>query len=195
MTQLHVDERSLDPRQQRGTRIALVAIGAGFVAVLGAMIGALFLDASEESVGAARGPVRSACREARTALRELGAVDVDSTDQELADRVDTETSILRAMVAEIETADPGSDDGRTALRAWVSDWRRLLDARDSAADEIRAGERPSTWLPPEEPGAVKGIDGRMDEYALREGLAECTTTALEADNLDGQRLYPELDEE
>jgi hypothetical protein len=185
----HEAPRAADASERRRTRLALIAIATGFVAVVAAMVGALFLDPSEESVGAAREPVRAACRAARDSLRELGSIDPSVSDAELADRVDVETAILGRMVAAFADADPGTDDGRAALLAWRDDWERLLAARDDAAERIRTGERPAAWLPPESEGSVKAIDGRMDEYAQREGLVECTTNALEADNLDGQRVY------
>jgi hypothetical protein len=173
----------------RSNRIALIAILIGFLAVLAAMIGALFLDTSEEPIGDARAAVEAACGNARSALRALGSVDGDVTNVDLADRIRTETELLRNMVAAFDAAETGNTAGQRALDAWAADWSALLDARDAAAAETARGIRRQAWLPPEAPGKAKAIDGRMDEYARREAIGACTTTALEADNLYGQRFY------
>lgn len=175
--------------------MALIAILIGFLAVLAAMIGALFLDRSEEPIGAAHDPVANACVDARDSLRALGPIEADVSQRDLATRIDNETAILRTMVATFAAADAGTDAGNEALDAWIADWTALLDARDVAADRIAAGERPATWLPPEAPGEAKAIDGRMDEYARREDIRGCTTDVLEADNLEGRRGYRSVTEQ
>lgn len=188
-------EPPVEPAERRRSRRALLLILAGFLVVAAGIVGGSLLDTSLESIGAARDPVESACAAARSDLQSLGRLDPAVSDADLAMRIDAETAILRAMLPAFAVADTGNDAGNAALDAWASDWRALLDARDTAAGSIRTGDHPSAWLPPVAPGKVAAIDGRMDEYAGREGVPSCTTRALEADNLDGQRWYRELEGE
>jgi hypothetical protein len=183
-----------DERVPRSNRVALMAILVGFLAVLAAMIGAQFLDRSGEPIGEAADAVYDACATAREALQSLGLLDEEVDNSALADRIDTETAVLREMVAAFDAADTGNSAGQEALDSWIADWKALLDARDAAAARIREGVRPSAWLPPEKVGKAKAIDGRMDEYARREDVRNCTTDVLEADNLSGQRFYRPIDE-
>ena len=178
----------------RGNRIALGVIAVGFLAVLAALIGGLAIGRSAEPIGEAGTAVQAACRSARDDLKAFGPIADDADAVALADRVDRETARLRAMVDEIRTADTGNAAGQAALNGWISDWDRLLDARDAASKKVRGGDIPDTWLPPAVDGKVEGIDGRMDEYARREILTACTTDILEADNLDGIRTYRDIEE-
>jgi hypothetical protein len=181
----------IDPDVLRSNRRTLLVILTGFLLVVTAFGASMFLDRSEEPIGDARAPVQAACDSARAELKALGKVDPDIELADLAERIDTETGILRRMVTRFAAADTGNRPGQNALDAWITDWSALLDARDRAADDRRAGDATSKWLPAEAPGKAKAIDGRMDEYARRENVGHCTTTVLEADNLDGQRNYPD----
>lgn len=189
----HGNREVLDEPAPRSNRVALMVILVGFLAVLAAMIGAQFLDRSGEPIGEAADAVHDACATAREALQALGLLDEEVDNPALADRIDAETAVLREMVAAFDAADAGNAAGQEAFDSWIADWKALLDARDAAAGRIREGVRPSAWLPPEKVGKAKAIDGRMDEYARREDVGNCTTDVLEADNLYGQRFYRPID--
>ncbi len=183
----------VEPSVPRSNRVALVVIFVGFLLVLAAIIGGLVIGRSAEPIGDAFDAVQGACRAAHDDLKALGRIgDIDAT--ELSARVDLETGRLREMLIEFEAARTGNADGQRALEAWTADWEQLLDARDAASIRIAAGDDPDPWLPPIEAGGAEGIDGRIDEYARRERLTACTTDILEADNLDGQRTYREIEE-
>ena len=188
-------EPPVEPAERRRSQRALLVILAGFLVVAAGIVGGSLLDTSLERIGDARAPVEEACAAARRELQAFGRLDPAVADSDLAERIDTETEVLRAMLPAFEAAEAGNGAGNDALDAWTADWRALLDARDAASASIRTGEHPSAWLPPTAPGDVEAIDGRMDEYADREGVPSCTTRALEADNLDGQRWYRELEGE
>jgi hypothetical protein len=183
----------VEPRAPRSNRVALLVIFVGFLLVLAAIIGGLAIGRSAEPIGDAFATVQGACRAAHDDLRALGRIgDIDAA--ELSARVDLETGRLREMLVEFDAARTGNADGQRALEAWTADWEQLLDARDVASRRIAVGEDPDPWLPPIDVGGAEGIDGRIDEYARRERLTACTTDILEADNLDGQRTYRDIEE-
>ncbi len=193
MTEPHEPRPPSDLDAPRSNRVALLIIFAGFLLVLAAIVGGLVIGRSAEPIGDAFETVQGACRAAHDDLRAIGPIgDISAT--ELAARVDLETARLREMLIEFGAARTGNSDGQRALEGWTADWEQLLDARDAASERIALGEDPDPWLPPSEAGGVEGIDGRIDEYARREALTACTTDILEADNLDGQRTYRDIEE-
>ncbi len=183
------ESKTIESKNSGSNHVAMLVILAGFLIVLAAIVGAQFLGKSGEPIGDAQAPVNAACVAARDELVTFGKLADQMENAELGDRIDTETAVLRSMVAEFEVASTGNGDGQAAFNAWVADWNALIDARDVAVEQIRLGYRPTAWLPPEEQGKTVAIDGRMDEYSRREDVRACTTDMLAADTLDGQRFY------
>jgi hypothetical protein len=158
-------------------------------------IGAIFYGVGHQSTlepldRTSQDRINAACTKAVTSLRELVRITSQSTIAERAGRTDVENTIFEGIVHTAETLHPPDRDGAIALRGWTADWKALLHSRARFAAELRgtAVAKPKLLLPLGPDGAP--ITKRMTEYARTHDLLQCETDNLQAEIVDGDRLYP-----
>ena len=139
---------------------------------------------------AAARSVESNCRAAQHALAPLPQLGEHSTLAETATRLDRENEILGRLVQRQRAVRPEKKTPETALRAWLGDWQRLLDARDHYAGDLRTKGRNARFIEPAYKG-VEPIADKMNDWILEQGTRTntCNTDALQAEVVNGPRKY------
>jgi hypothetical protein len=134
--------------------------------------------------------VAAACRDAQRALEELPQVDVQANFSDKADRVEREDAILTAMIRQIRTVHPEGRDPSVALNGWLTDWERLVRAREQYANDLRTGGADARFVEPASDG-VEPIANKMNDWTLEQGTRTdvCNTGVLQAEVVDGPRAY------
>jgi hypothetical protein len=134
--------------------------------------------------------VAGACRDAQHALENLPQVEARASFSDTADRVEREDAILTAMIQQIRTVHPGGRDPSVALNGWLSDWERLVTAREQYANDLRTGGADARFVEPASDG-VEPIANKMNDWTLEQGTRTdgCNTGVLQAEVVEGPRAY------
>jgi hypothetical protein len=134
--------------------------------------------------------VAGACRDAQEALERLSQVDVQASFQEKADRVEREDAILTAMIERIRTVHPDGHDPTVALNGWLTDWQRLVTAREQYVNDLRTRGADARFVEPASDG-VEPIANKMNDWILEQGTRTdgCNTGVLQVEVVEGPRTY------
>ncbi len=184
-------ELARTPRERWRARLPLIIILVLTLAGIGAVFyGIGHQNTLEPLDRSSQDRLNAACTSVVTRLRALPRITSQSTITERAGRVDIENTIFETIVRTAESLHPPNHDGAVALRGWTADWKALLVARTRFATELRSPStaKPQLLLPLGTAGAP--ITERMTEYARTHSLLQCETDNLQAEIVDGDRLYP-----
>lgn len=129
------------------------------------------------------------CDETLAALEAPPQLTQGASADENISRVEFENDVFTEMVDGVDAIAPDSGDAARALDAWVDDWRALIAARAAFAIDLTDDGTARLRVPSVSSGSVRPISDRMNEYATGRGLDQCTTDALQAENVDGVRAY------
>ena len=148
--------------------------------------------------GAAADAVNAACLNAQRQLNALpNPYPILGADR--VARLRAENVVLRGMLTQVRTVDPAHKTPTTALRGWTDDWSRVIDARATYAGQLEAGKSDPTkkvkFVLPSDSGALEPVTSKMDDF-VRENhpnIDACFTNALQADVVEGQRVYGKPD--
>jgi hypothetical protein len=134
--------------------------------------------------------VETNCVSARRALIKLPQLGKTSTPSDFATRLDRENEILTRMIRRQRTLHPEKDAPATALRAWLGDWERLVEARGNYADDLRTKGPDARFVEPAYKD-VEPIADTMNDWILEQGTRTetCNTDALQAEVVNGVRDY------
>jgi hypothetical protein len=134
--------------------------------------------------------VAGACREAQEALEKLPQVEAQASFDDKADRVEREDVILTAMIEKIRTVHPEGRDPQVALNGWVTDWQRLVTAREQYVNDLRTRGADARFVEPASDG-VEPIANKMNDWILEQGTRTdgCNTGVLQVEVVEGPRTY------
>jgi len=134
--------------------------------------------------------VAGACRDAQRSLAKLDQVDLDASFGAKADRVEQEDAIFAAMIEKIHTVQPDGHDPAVALKGWLTDWQRLVTARDQYVNDLRKNGADARFVEPASDG-VEPIANKMNDWILEQGTRTdgCNTGVLQVEVVEGARAY------
>jgi hypothetical protein len=134
--------------------------------------------------------VATACRDAQHSLEKLPEVAARATFAAKADRVEKEDAILTTMIARIRSVQPKGRDPATALTGWLTDWQRLVTAREQYASDLRKHGADARFVEPATSG-VEPIANKMNNWILEQGTRTdgCNTGVLQVEVIEGPRDY------
>jgi hypothetical protein len=134
--------------------------------------------------------VAAACADAQQSLEQLQQLDLEATFDEKADRVEQEDVILTAMIRKIRTVTPEGGDPATALAGWLTDWQRLVTAREQYVRDLRTEGAEARFVEPADDG-VEPIANKMNDWILEQGTRTdgCNTGVLQVEVVEGPRVY------
>jgi hypothetical protein len=170
---------------------------AAFVAFVGVWTFAFWYDANrptpEPLDTASRHAATAACRSAITRLSDLGPVPESGVfiPAPLIARIRSEDNVFGNLVAGLTAIHPTDGAGAEALKAFATDWRHLMAARERYADALNSGKTHLVLVIPVDP-SKKPITIRMREYADIHGLTACTPDSLQGEVVEGPRTYPRV---
>jgi hypothetical protein len=132
-----------------------------------------------------------ACNEAQARLKAL-PVSYPREGAEVVARIRRENGVLETMTRRFADTHPASKTEAAALVGWTTDWSRVIEARERFAHDLDTN-RTAEFVLPASTG-VKPVTGKMDDY-VRENhpnLDACFTTALDAETVEGPRVYKKV---
>jgi hypothetical protein len=134
--------------------------------------------------------VDSACVDAQGALRALPQVGANAPAPARADRLTHEDAILRTMIDHLRAVHPTHTTPAAALTDWLTDWQRLITARQRYADDLRTEGDRARFVEPATAG-VKPIVDKMNSWILEQGTRTdaCNSGQLQAEVVFGPRSY------
>jgi hypothetical protein len=134
--------------------------------------------------------VAGACQNAQEALEKLPQVDGPANLPDKADRVEHEDAILAAMIEKIRAVHPEGHDPTIALTGWLSDWQRLVTAREEYVNDLRTRGTDARFVEPAADG-VEPIANKMNDWILEQGTRTdgCNTGVLQVEVVEGPRIY------
>ena len=134
--------------------------------------------------------VAGACRDAQRSLAKLDQVDLDASFGAKADRVEQEDAIFTAMIEKIHTVQPDGHDPAVALKGWLTDWQRLVTAREQYVNDLRKNGADARFVEPASDG-VEPIANKMNDWILEQGTRTdgCNTGVLQVEVVEGPRAY------
>jgi hypothetical protein len=169
--------------------IATVGIAVVLVAWGIAIFFSLTAGSPEDLDDDALAALEAACDETLAALEAPPQLTQGASADENISRVEFENDVFTEMVDRVDAIAPDSGDAARALDAWLDDWRALIAARAAFAIDLADDGTARLRVPSVSSGSVRPISDRMNEYATARGLDQCTTDALQAENVDGVRAY------
>lgn len=179
-----------DIQSRRGNRKVLLAVIAITLIGCGAVVYNAFAPVTAERLDAtSQRAVVAACRAAYDQLSKFGPLPPTATPADRAALTERENSVFSKMADTFAAQNPPDRDGLTALRAWTSDWRTLIERRADYATELRTGAKNPELVLPLDGGAP--ITNRMNKYARTHDAVICATHNLQAEIVDGLRAYPD----
>ena len=134
--------------------------------------------------------VAGACRDAQRSLAKLHQVDLDASFGAKADRVEQEDAIFTAMIEKIHAVRPDGHDPAVALKGWLTDWQRLVTAREQYVNDLRKNGADARFVEPASDG-VEPIANKMNDWILEQGTRTdgCNTGVLQVEVVEGPRAY------
>jgi hypothetical protein len=134
--------------------------------------------------------VAAACRDAQASLEKLDQVGIQANPTQKADRVEQEDAILTAMIARIRVVRPEGRDPASALAGWLTDWQRLVTAREQFVNDLRTHGADARFVEPAT-GGVEPIANKMNDWILEQGTRTdgCNTGVLQVEVVEGPRIY------
>jgi hypothetical protein len=134
--------------------------------------------------------VAAACLDAQRALEKLPQADTQASFEERAERLEREDAILTAMIQTFRTVHPEESDPSIALNGWITDWQRLVTAREQYVNDLRTEGVDARFVEPASDG-VEPIANTMNDWILEQGTRTdgCNTGVLQAEVVEGPRVY------
>ncbi len=164
---------------------------------IGIVIGWTFVGSHspERLDNASAAAAAAACNDAQTKLKALPNPDPRLGADRVA-RIRAEDVVLREMVTALRAVRPTHSTPAAALTAWSADWGRMVDARDTYANDLQkaAGTDTKVRLIYPATNAIKPITGHMDDFVRENNphLDACFTGALQLEVVEGPRVYEKL---
>jgi len=134
--------------------------------------------------------VETACVGAQGALSRLPQVSAKAGAGARADRLTREDAILSAMVDHLLAVHPTHTTPAAALTDWLTDWQRLITARQHYAHDLRTVGDDARFVEPATAGVDPIVD-KMNNWILEQGTRTdaCNTGVLQAEVVFGPRSY------
>lgn len=178
------------PRKE--SRASLYAVIAMTLAGMGTIVyGVVFANRTDEPLDtASTAIVAAACKDAYIELKTLTPLkpDVSTTFADRASLTNQENAIFTAMADKIAFAKPTDNDGKIALSKWIEDWRAVIDRRARYATDLGSVGDDAQLVLPKDGGAP--VTNRMNKFSRTHDLIGCATHNLQAEIVDGVRVYP-----
>jgi hypothetical protein len=174
--------------------MALVALMAIGIVLAWTLVGS---RSPERLDPAATAQLSAACTDAQTQLEALPN-GFPRTGPDRVARVRAENTVFRTMISRFADVNPRDATPAAAVRGWVDDWAKVVDARDRYATALEAtrgtAEKVQFVLPAAR--GVKPVTKNMDDF-VRENhpnLMACFTQRLALETVEGQREYRDVTE-
>ena len=105
-------------------------------------------------------------------------------------RIAHEDAILTAMVDRLGAVHPQKKTPAVALKGWLTDWRRLITARQDYARDLRTSGKDARFVEPATAGVDPIVD-KMNNWILEQGTRTnvCNTGQLQGEVVMGPRSY------
>ncbi len=140
----------------------------------------------------AQAAVANACATALQSVKALPDLPKKPTAEEVVTLVRQENGELTTMVDRIDAVDTDGADANKALHSWVDDWRSVIAARATFADDLAADGTARLNIPAVKKGGLEPVTDRMDTYALGRNLDDCRPEQLQVEVVDQPRNYTKL---
>lgn len=171
------------PRRWRPTRVLVLVVVAGLVAMWGYVVYLAFWEGRQPPVDRIDDPAFAEAAEARCAealdrVAELPPAQDADSPAERAAVLDEANVTFAVMLDDLEgtvTLVPAGDQ-RTHATEWLADWRTFLGDREDFADRLRT-DPGARMLVSEKAGEGRHVTEWIDEFAKANRMSSCASPA------------------